>query len=361
MTSKQQGTGHEKSIRHEGAIWHGGDVGQAKALFPDAPQPWLDLSTGINPIPYPLPPISPEAFRRLPSPCDRRDLERAAAAAYGTDDPAWVVAAPGTQAPIEVLPRLRPPGRVAVVAPTYAEHAHAWERAGHAVAEVPGLDPPPDADVAVVVNPNNPDGRRWPGSVLRPLAATMAARGGWLVVDEAFADLEPAVDSLARDLPDATVVLRSFGKAYGLAGVRLGFAIARPPVADCLRQALGPWAVSGPAITIGRAALADPGWLSEAILARAADAARLDRLLESAAAGKVVGGTCLFRLLEREDAPALFAHLGQRGIWVRRFQQNPSRLRFGLPGSDAEWHRLAAALRAVPSAPNHVGLGAPQP
>lgn len=325
-------------------IWHGGDLGEAQRLFPAAPRPWIDLSTGINPVPYPLPPLAPSVFSRLPSPSEVAELERVAAAAYGAPDPRAVVAAPGTQVLIEVLPRLRTPGPVAVLAPTYAEHGHAWCKAGHAVTEVASFDGAADAGVVVVVNPNNPDGARWPAPLLRDRAARLAARGGWLVVDEAFADLEEDMASLAPARAEGAVVLRSFGKTFGLAGLRLGFAIANPELADALRCALGPWAVSGPAIAIGQSALADRAWLAQAAEARAADTRRLDGLLGETAA-RLVGGTRLFRLVETPQAEALFQHLGRHGIWVRRFQGRPDRLRFGLPGTPAEWHRLAAAIR----------------
>lgn len=325
-------------------IWHGGDLREADRLFPGAPRPWIDLSTGINPVPYPLPAIPPEAFARLPAPAEVAELEAIAAAAYGAPDPRAVVAAPGTQALIELLPRLRRPGRAAVVGPTYAEHAQAWRKAGHAVAQTNALEPARDVDVMVVVNPNNPDGRRWPKAGLREAAELLARGGGWLVVDEAFADLEDDVDSLAPALPESAIVLRSFGKTYGLAGLRLGFAVASRGVADALRRALGPWAVSGPAIAIGKAALADRGWKAAAAAARAADARRLDALM-AGVADRVVGGTRLFRLYELAGAPALFRHLGGSGIWTRRFQDDPSRLRLGLPASPSAWRRLEAALQ----------------
>lgn len=334
-------------------IWHGGDLGEAQELFPDAPRPWIDLSTGINPLPYPLPPVAPEAFARLPAPAEVTELEAVAAAAYGAHDPRTVVAAPGTQALIELLPRLRRPGRVSVVGPTYAEHAQAWRKAGHAVADAASLETAPDSDVTVVVNPNNPDGRRWPVAALREAADRLAQQDGWLVVDEAFSDLEEDVESLAPDLPVNAVVLRSFGKTYGLAGIRLGFAISVPRLAQLVRGALGPWAVSGPAIAIGKAALADSGWRAAAATARTADAQRLDELL-AGIADRIVGGTRLFRLYELSGAPALFQYLGQSGIWVRRFRDDPSWLRFGLPPSPSAWARLEAALLSFdPALPSH--------
>ncbi|TGD99347.1 threonine-phosphate decarboxylase CobD [Methylobacterium nonmethylotrophicum] len=325
----------------EAPIRHGGDLGEARRLFPQAPEPWIDLSTGINPIPYPWPAPEASAFTRLPAPADLAALEAAAAEAYGAS-PGQVVAAPGTQALIDLIPRLRRPGRVAVVGPTYAEHAAAWGRAGHAVATAADLAAARDADVAVVVNPNNPDGRVVPRRDLAAAAAALAARGGWLVVDEAFADLED-VESLCAAAPPACLVLRSFGKTYGLAGVRLGFAVAGEPLIGTLRRGIGPWAVSGPAIAVGRRALTDPAWLREAAAARGRDAARLDALLASAG-GRIIGGTRLFRTAAFPDGPALFGRLGRAGIFVRRFEAAPERLRLGLPAGEAAWARLAAAL-----------------
>ena len=334
------------SVSGASPIAHGGDLDAARTLFPDAPAPWIDLSTGINPVPYPCPPLEASAFRRLPSPADLAALKAAAAQAYGVVDPAGIVAAPGTQILIETLPRLVAQGRVAVVGPTYAEHAAAWARAGHAVAAVSDLDMSDldvAADVVVVVNPNNPDGRSWDAASLLACAARQHACGGLLVVDEAFADLE-SLDSLGPRLRPGLVVLRSFGKTYGLAGLRLGFALTEPGLAARIAEALGPWAVSGPALAIGHAALSDAAWREAAALARDADADRLDRLI-ARAGGRVVGGTRLFRTADFPDGPGLFRRLGAAGIYVRRFAAAPSRLRFGLPADRTEWCRLSRVLK----------------
>jgi cobalamin biosynthetic protein CobC len=359
----------------DGKIWHGGNLDEARRQFPDAPEPWIDLSTGINPVAFPLPVIPPDVFRRLPASSELAKLERIAAEAYGAR-PDEIVAAPGTQALIETLPRLRPASRVAVVGPTYAEHAQSWRKAGHAVCEVSSpeegtahgtwtrgaasprrreegsaslgaqmrfrRDVGEGADVVVIVNPNNPDGRSWRRADLAQAAARLTARDGWLVVDEAFVDIED-IESLAGERPDGVVVLRSFGKTYGLAGIRLGFLIAAPDLVARVRASLGPWAVSGPALAIGQAALADFRWREQATRDRLRDAERLDALVRPAI-DRVVGGTRLFRCYETAHAPALFNRLGRHGIWVRRFQDAPERLRLGLPGSEAEWARLAASL-----------------
>jgi cobalamin biosynthetic protein CobC len=326
----------------EARIWHGGDLDEARRLFPQAPESWIDLSTGINPIAYPVPPLPASLFERLPLPADHRDLEAAAAEAYGATDPATVVAAPGTQVLISLLPHLRPRSRVAVLGPTYAEHAHSWRNAGHDVADVATVDRLDGTDVLVVVNPNNPDGRLLERETLLRLAEDLRSRGGWLVVDEAFADFDSG-ESLVPVLPSNAVVLRSFGKTYGLAGLRIGFALAPGQIATKLRSALGPWAVSGPAMETGRKALRDRAWLEAARAARAADARRLDALLSSAS-GAPLQGTSLYRLLESPQAPELFRVLGEHGIWVRRFEYSLNLLRFGLPGTEAEWQRLETVL-----------------
>ena len=331
----------------DGPLRHGGDLDVARGLFPGAPEPWLDLSTGINPVPYPLPPFEASALQRLPGAADLAALKAAAAEAYDAPGPEHVAAAPGTQILIETLPRLWPSASVAVVGPTYAEHAAAWARAGHRVEAVASLSAAEAADVVVAVSPNNPDGRVHAPEALRRIASGCAGCGGLLVVDEAFADLEKRDGSgisSGVDLGAGALRLRSFGKSYGLAGLRLGFALADPALVRRLEAALGPWAVSGPAIAAGRAALPDLGWRREAARARARDVGRLDRLILRGG-GRIVGGTVLFRTAAFADGPAMFRRLGEAGIYVRRFPEAPARLRFGLPATKAEWCRLSRVLK----------------
>ncbi|MCI0431693.1 MAG: threonine-phosphate decarboxylase CobD [Rhodospirillales bacterium] len=325
-------------------VQHGGDPADAQALFADAPTPWLDLSTGINPRPYPLPPFAIEAWTRLPGKVEEAALRAIAARSYRAPGPERVVPAPGTQVLIGLLGWLRPQGRVAVLSPTYAEHAVAWARAGHTVRQVAGIQDLADADVAVLTNPNNPDGRMVDRSELLRLARAKAERGGWLVVDEAFADVVDPDVSVAPDVDaGGVIVLRSFGKFFGLAGLRLGFAIAASALAGRIAGALGPWVVAGPALAAGSQALADLAWIADTRRWLAAASPRMDRLL-AGAGFSVIGGTDLFRLAESANAPAWFNRLGRAGIYVRRFADRPDRLRFGLPGTEDGWTRLAAAL-----------------
>lgn len=327
---------------------HGGSLARAEALFPGAPRPWVDLSTGINPHSYPLFDLPATAFSRLPEESRTRALAALAAEFYGAPDASHVTPAPGTQILLPLVMELVPPGNAAVLSPTYAEHRRAAALAGHAVGDVSEFDALFDADLAVVVNPNNPDGRIVPRARLLDLARHMAGKGGLLVVDEAFMEVGPQAESVAGDVGSAgvaggLVVLRSFGKFFGLAGVRLGFALAAPPLAARLAARLGPWAVAGPALEYGMRALADRDWQSDMRATLARDAVRLDALL-AAHGVQVAGGTSLFRFVRLDSAPSLFHALGGHGILVRRFAVMTDALRFGLPGSEAEFQRLADVL-----------------
>jgi cobalamin biosynthetic protein CobC len=323
---------------------HGGSLDRARALFPDAPEPWIDLSTGINPHSYPVFDLPATAFTRLPEPGSNRLLARAAAISYGAPSAAHVVPAPGTQILLPRVASLVKPGRAVVLGPTYAEHRRAAAIAGHRVEETDDLDRLADADLAILVNPNNPDGRVVQRARLAELAAALRRRGGLLVVDEAFMDVGPRGENLDGDVDQGgIVVLRSLGKFFGLAGVRLGFAIASTELAARLDDQLGPWAVAGPALEIGMRALADKHWqeTTRAMLAEAAN--RLDALLARHDI-RLMGGTSLFRYARLPDAGSLFETLGRHGILVRNFDARPQHLRFGLPANESDWDRFARAL-----------------
>jgi cobalamin biosynthesis protein CobC len=196
----------------------------------------------------------------------------------------------------------------------------------------------------MVANPNNPDGRLFARTRLLEIATELRKQGGLLVVDEAFMDVEPPDESLAGDVAGGNVVvLRSFGKFFGLPGLRLGFALAAPPLARRLSAVLGPWPVSTPAPTVGAAALADTAWIERTRKRLAKAAASLDAVLVEAGLD-IIGGTDLFRLVQSEAAAALFQHLGRAGFYVRTFPDRPTWLRFGLPAHPSVWKRLKTAL-----------------
>jgi L-threonine-O-3-phosphate decarboxylase len=323
---------------------HGGRLREAAARWGIAVGDWLDLSTGIAPAAYPLPPLPAACWQRLPE--DDDGLEAVARACYGA--PA-LLALPGSQAAIMALPRLRPPGIAAVLAPGYGEYAAAWRAAGHEVRAFAAADleaAAGSADAVMLGNPNNPTGERFAAARLLAAAQALRARDGWLVVDEAFADAEGG-DTLAAvagsgDAPNL-IVLRSLGKFFGLAGARVGFAIAAPELLARLHEIIGPWAVAHPSRAAARLALADADWQAAQRARLAAAAERLAQLLRDAGLGES-SGTALFRYVATPRAPEIFAALARRGVLVRMFAA-PAALRFGLPGSAAAWERLAAALR----------------
>jgi cobalamin biosynthetic protein CobC len=327
---------------------HGGDIDTVSIKYPNAPRPWIDLSTGINPFAYPIPPLPADVWSRLPLQEEDAELRCKAAHRYGAVDLDHVVSAPGTQSLIQVIPRLIEPTDVAIAGPTYREHIRCWARMGHAVRVIGELDEIANANVVVVVNPNNPTGRHYEPRQLLTVAEHMARRKGLLLVDEAFADLLGADQSLVPLQPPSTIILRSFGKTYGLAGLRLGFAIAELEVASVLRSWMGPWAVSGPAIAVGCRAFEDTGWLigTRDRLANAAE--HLDRLL-AVAECNIVGATPLFRLAEHPRAENVAHTLACAGIHVRQFPDRRTWLRFGIP-TETALQRLEAALSAVPDA-----------
>ncbi len=323
---------------------HGGDLTQAMAEFGGTADEWLDLSTGINPWPYPIRKLPDSAWQRLPSRADEQALLVAARSAYRVPEGAGIVAANGTQALIQLLPRLAPDGAVAIVGPTYNEHSSAWSDAGHAIAAIGDIaELPAHVTHAVIVNPNNPDGRIVEPHRLAEVAAVLQRRGGWLVIDEAFADVDAGISAVASCGKLPIVILRSFGKFYGLAGIRLGFAIATPDIANRIRTVLGPWAVSGPALHVGAKTLGDVYWVLPTRVRLAAQAIKLDGVLMDAGF-EIVGGTSLYRLARHRDASALHRRLAQKKIWCRSFDWSREMLRFGLPENAAALDRLAAAL-----------------
>lgn len=325
-------------------LLHGGDLAAARRRFPGAPLPFVDLSTGINPYPYRLPRFPADLFERLPDTAASAELAALAARAYGAPSAAHVVPAPGTQILLPLVAGLVRPGRAAVISPAYGELARAAALAGHKVAAVRDLGAVGNAQLVLVGNPNNPDGRLFAPADLIGLADDLHVCGGLLIVDEAFMDVGPPGASLAgRRSRGNVVVLRSFGKFFGLAGLRLGFALAAPPLAARIAAALGPWAVSGPALAAGAKALADAAWIDKTRRRLAASAVRLDAVL-SASGFAILGGTSLFRLARVRGANKLFRHLGRAGILVRIFPEHPDWVRFGLPANEASWRRLQTAL-----------------
>ena len=336
---------------------HGGRLRQAAQRFGIPLGDWLDLSTGINPCGWPVPQLPPTAWARLPEVDD--GLEESARSYYGSPH---LLAVAGSQAAIQTLPQLRSRSSVGVLVPGYREHFEAWRRGGHDVLPVAEeqIDDRVDdraiaLDVLVLIHPNNPTGTRFSLDRLRGWHGKLAARGGWLVVDEAFIDMTPRA-SLAPLCPQpGLIVLRSLGKFFGLAGARVGFVLASPPLLGRLADRLGPWAVSSPARWVAKAALAGSAWQQETCRYLEAAGERLRALLARSELSPD-GGCALFQWVRTSDAERLWDQLARQGILTRLFEAPPS-LRFGLPGSESDWERLEAALAEISPGPPAMGRG----
>ena len=316
---------------------HGGDLARAIQIYGGAEAAWIDLSTGINRTPYNYDIISEKSFLALPESNTQSRLLNAAQTAFRTDWP--IVALPGAQAGIQLLPRLLHPGTARVLCPTYNEYEATFREQGWQVDRVEKLSDLHSARVAVVVNPNNPT-----GTCLRPEdLIELTSQVDLLVVDESFMDPTPEGSLLPRTMPENVIVLRSFGKFFGLAGLRLGFALGSSNLVTQLARFAGPWAVSGPALEVGAKAYADADWQSKTRVRLARDAARCDALAKPSS-WSLIGGTALFRTYETPDAEAAQNHLAAHHIWSRIFPYSRTWIRLGLPGSDVEWERVEAAL-----------------
>lgn len=307
---------------------HGGGLDAAVRGYGGTRADWIDLSTGINPCPYPLPDLPFDCWTALPDAAAEARLLEAAREFWSVPSDAGILAAPGASALIARIPTLAPVGSVRIPHPTYNEHAAAFEMHGWTVTGN-------GRDGRVLVHPNNPDGRLWE----EPDATTK----GLVVIDESFTDVDPNCSLIRLANRPGLLVLKSFGKFWGLAGLRLGFAIGDPELIQKLRDQLGPWPVSGPAIAVATAALRDEGWTAKTRGRLVRDADRLDTLLTGAGA-KVIGGTTLFRLCDTDDATALQDRLARHRIWTRVFPYSRRWIRVGLPGTEADWQRLEAAL-----------------
>ena len=323
---------------------HGGALRAMRDRFPEVSAPWIDLSTGINPFAYAYAQVPPNRLTHLPD----RDLaiscRQAMASAFGAPEQSLLLA-PGSELLIRLLPTILAPRTVAILENTYGDHGEVWLSAGCDVIHTPDpLAHAGDVDAVVLCNPNNPDGRRFSSDELLGAQSRLACRGGWLIIDEAYADLKPSLSLASYAGADGLLILRSFGKFFGLAGLRLGALLAPASVLAAMEQRLGAWPVSGPALGIGAQAYADTAWQRRTRERLTEVRARLGtHLIDAGLASSE--GTDLFAFVQTADATALWKHLGRRGIYVRRFSWSSHALRIGLPPSPNAEARLAAALR----------------
>ena len=306
---------------------HGGGLDAAIEIYGGTRARWIDLSTGINPVAYPVPPLSPEAWTALPDAHAANGITQAARHVWNVPAGADILTAPGASALIAQIPRLASPGTVHIPGPTYNEHGASFAQNHWQVR------PDGPAQAQVLVHPNNPDGRVW---AKHNLTAPLT------IIDESFCDVMPVHSLIDEATRPGTIILKSFGKFWGLAGLRLGFAIGDPALIARLRDMLGPWPVSGIALDAGTQALNDQTWADATRARLAIDSARLDDLVCSRGAA-LVGGTPLFRLYRVDDAAVWQDRLARHHIWTRIFPYATDWIRLGFP-APGQWARLEGAL-----------------
>lgn len=323
---------------------HGGKLNLAAQHYQIPLKQWLDLSTGLNPNPWPLIPVPENIWWRLPEEDD--GLLSAATGYYGASN---ILAVAGSQAAIQTLPRLfSPSSKIGILNPAYAEHAHAWHSAGFNVTALSAdeIDQAVDQhDVILLVNPNNPTGAKFTPEQCLGWHQQLQQRGGWLIIDEAFIDTTPENSLLPYSQQTGLIVLRSLGKFFGLAGARVGFVFAEAPLLHKLQQQLGPWPVSTASRYIATKALQDINWQQTTRPQLIAQGQRLQQLLCQQGLTPS-GGSSLFQWVETPHAAHIFEQLAQQGILIRQFQQ-PASIRFGLPASEPQWQRLETALNTL--------------
>ncbi len=326
------------------AVIHGGRLDAAIARYGGTQKSWLDLSTGINPNPYPVPHIGDITWSQLPQESDLDAVNAAARNTFGATSDVPSIASAGEQAIIQALPVLFKPQSVAIVGFTYQEHGLCWRRSGHQVLVADGLDSAAaSARIVVVVNPNNPDGRMHDPSALVDLAKRLGSKGGLLVVDEAYCDGLPDQSVISSAGQPGLLILRSFGKLFGLAGLRLGFAFGPELLIERLKERLGPWPVSGPALAIGKCALEDRSWIKRNEKRMIANRSAFENILQKTGYS-IIGGTNSFQTVQLEEAGELHEFLARQHILTRPFPGREDWLRFGIPGKKPALKRIKKAL-----------------
>ena len=329
---------------------HGGNKTAAARAYGVEPSEMIDLSTGISPRPYPL---DLGAFElsdliELPQAEDAEHLTQVMTSSWHIPDSAKLALASGSGAIISLMPHLYQGDKRHVYCPepVYSEHVIAWQNAGYTIITYDaGAIPDVDwgrAAAILAVQPGNPMGHIAPPSDWLALMSDAAAHNVMVIFDEAFIDLAPQLSLIPHMGQKGQIVIRSFGKFYGLAGVRLGAAIGHPDDITALYHLMGPWAVSTMALRFGAAAIADHAWADDQ---RRWLSDRMTFLKEGLAARNVtiVGGTDLYLLIDVADAARLQDDLARQGFWTRIFDSNPRWMRLGLAHDDAIMARFLTA------------------
>jgi len=320
---------------------HGGRLREAAQTYSIPLANWIDLSTGINPHGYPIPAIPAAAWQRLPE--EQDGLMAAAQAYYQSEN---ILAVAGSQAAIQTLPLLRPKGMIGILAPSYAEHAHAWQKAGHELRtiDVEKIDTLiHQLDTLILVNPNNPTGQTFSPEQCLHWLEILNKKQGWLIIDEAFIDATPELSLSTFSPRKGLIILRSIGKFFGLAGIRSGFVLAEQPILDTLNEHLGPWTLSNPSRLVTAEALKNQAWQTQTRTQLQQQSQRLQQLLSEHQLPPT-GSNALFQWVKTEQAKQLHQQLAQQAVFTRLFNQ-PNSLRFGLPENENAWQQLTQALK----------------
>ena len=308
---------------------HGGNASEVALLYGIAPADMLDLSAAISPISYPLPPLVQSEWQTLPNRLSEQAVLEAARQAYQLPSGVNICLAAGSQSLLQAAPYLLSPTKVwHDKRVTYNEHLPAWAHAGHDC--LISVDMPPAISAAIIVRPNNPDGFIMPIDRVLDCAHHCQRQGGFVLVDEAFSDVIPEQSLIpySQDLP--LVITRSFGKFFGLAGLRLGFAIGQEKYITALRARIGPWPVAMPALQAALCALADRNWHSAHRQFLSNHATQMKEAL-SMSGLDFTGGCALFLTFSHDKAHDLHQYLARKGIWTRIYSSYPHLIRFGLP------------------------------
>lgn len=333
---------------------HGGRLRQAAQQYQIPLSEWLDLSTGVSPYSYPIPVIPDAVWNRLPE--EEDGLHQAASNYYQHTN---LLPVAGSQAAIQVLPKVLSQSltiqRVLLPEVGYKEHQHAWQvlqqDATHPIEfdvyqHQPSESQLTSADVLVVINPNNPAATLHSGKTLLSWRAQMRD-DAILIIDEAFIDVTPhesVLPLLPTPIPANTVILRSVGKFFGLAGARVGFCFASPKHLALMTQVLGPWTLSGPSRYVVQHALSNTQWHSHTRTALLDQSQRMHTLLNRYFT-KVMPQV-LFQRVELCDAAYWHQALAQQGVFTRLCDEKDA-LRFGLPHQESDWQKLESALQHI--------------
>ena len=299
---------------------------------------WLDLSTPLNPQPYPVPAIAPACWHEWPT--DEDGLLPAAARYYGN---ARLLAVGGVSAAIGAVPELFRPAVLAGLTPIDEAHRAAWRRAGHSLRRLPTLARALAAATpqVLIASPNPLTAMTLPRATLLAAADELDQRGGWLIVDETLGDADPAnsVASLAgSDEAPRLIVLRSLTPFFGLPGARVGFVLGAAEKLDPLRRLLAAYALTTPSRAVARCALEDTAWQTQAREQLAHSAQRLAAMLVPLGETQA---TALFCSVSTPYAEALLEHFTASAI---RLHAAHGVVRFALPRNAADWSRLSTAI-----------------